>query len=117
MYLWVGWLEIPILLKYYMNLEDWQNLHDRLDSAHRNIIGIRAGHQDLRRMHRTVSGKLTEADKEWVNCRRRGIGSSKFDRLLNEAEEALKNFEGYIMFAKLMHKEQKWTQPPLNPLR
>lgn len=89
-----------------MDLEDWQRLHDRLDSAHRAAVGSRIGAHEFWIMHRTVYQKLQQANSEWVNCRRRGVGSPKFDTLLTEADEGLKNFEGYILIAKLMHKEQ-----------
>ena len=90
-----------------MNLEDWQNLSNRLDQAHRNSIGIAFGSRDLWTMHRAVYEKLREADREWVNCRRRGVGSPRFDELLAQAEESLKNLEGHILLAKLMNKEQR----------
>ncbi len=90
-----------------MDLGDWQILHDRLDTAHRNIIGTKIGARDFWRMHRAVYEYLQEADREWVNCRRRGKGSPKFDKLLIDAELALKNFEGHILLAKLMDKEQR----------
>ena len=90
-----------------MDLENWQELHDRLDQAHRNTIHMQFGSRDLWIMHRAVYEKLRAADREWVNCRRRGVGSPLFDRLLTEAEEALKNFEGHILLAKLMDKEPR----------
>jgi hypothetical protein len=88
-----------------MDLTDWQSLHDRLDAAHRAYIGTDFGARDLWVMHRAVYELLREADREWVNCRRRGIGSPKFDHLLVQAEECLKNFEGHLLLAKLSHKE------------
>ena len=90
-----------------MDLEDWQKLHDRLDTAHRNAMGGHFGVRDLWRMHRAVYEKLRAADQEWVNCRRRGKSSPLFERLMLEAEEAVKNFEGHILLAKLMDKEPK----------
>lgn len=90
-----------------MDLDDWQNLNDRLDQAHRNSIGIVFGSRDLWIMHRAVYEKLREADREWVNCRRRGVGSPRYDELLQQAEESLKNLEGHILLAKLMNKEQR----------
>jgi hypothetical protein len=42
-----------------------------------------------------------------VNCRRRGQGSPRFDQLLVQAEEAMKNFEGHILLAQLMDKEPR----------
>ena len=90
-----------------MNMEDWQNLHNRLDQAHRNSIGMSFGARDLWIMHRAVYERLRGADREWVNCRRRGVGSPRFDELLQQAEELLKNFEGHILLAKLMNKEQR----------
>ena len=97
------------MLKYCMNLEDWQRLHDRLDQTHRNSLGMTIGSREFWIMHRSVYEKLRLADAEWVNCRRRGSvrGTPKFDQLLVEAEEALKNFEGYVLMAKLMTKEQQ----------
>ena len=88
-----------------MDLEDWQRLHDRLDTAHRSYVGTLFGSRDLWTMHRAVYEKLRAADREWVNCRRRGTGSFLFDQLLREAEELLKNFEGHLLLAKLMRKE------------
>ena len=90
-----------------MDLTDWQRLHDRLDQAHRGYIGTQFGARDLWVMHRAVYERLREADREWVNCRRRGQGSPRFDQLLTEAEECLKNFEGHLLIAKLSHKEQR----------
>jgi hypothetical protein len=88
-----------------MDLTDWQGLHDRLDQAHRNYLAMDSYTRDLWRMHRTVYELLREADREWVNCRRRGAGSPRFDQLLAEAEEALKTFEGYIIIGKLSRKD------------
>lgn len=90
-----------------MDLEDWQHLHDRLDRAHKNTLGMTFGIKDLWRMHRALYERLREADREWVNCRRRGQGSPRFDQLLAQAEEAMKNFEGHILLAKLMDKEPR----------
>jgi len=89
-----------------MDLEDWHRLHDRLDSAHRATVGTQIGVREFWIMHRNIYQKLQQANAEWINCRRRGIGSPRFDQLLIEAEENLRNFEGYILIAKLMHKEQ-----------
>ena len=90
-----------------MDLEDWQRLHDRLDAAHRAYVGTLFGARDLWLMHRAVYEKLRAADREWVNCRRRGVGSPRFDQLLTQAEEALKNFEGHLLIAKLSQKEPR----------
>jgi len=90
-----------------MNLNDWKLLHDRLDHTHKTTIGMRFGAVDLWRMHRAVYEKLQLADAEWVNCRRRGQGSPRFDDLMAQAEEALKNFEGHVLMAKLMDKEHR----------
>ena len=90
-----------------MDLTDWQRLHERLEAAHRGYLGTQFGVRDLWVMHRAVYEKLREADREWVNCRRRGQGSQRFDNLLAEAEECLKNFEGHLLLAKLSHKEPR----------
>ena len=62
-----------------MDLGDWQLLQDRLDRAHKNTLNMNFGIKDLWRMHRAVYDRLRLADAEWVNCRRRGQGSPKFD--------------------------------------
>jgi hypothetical protein len=90
-----------------MDLQDWQRLHDRLDSAHRACTGTRIGVREFWTMHRAIHQLLQQANAEWVNCRRRGVGSARFDALLISAEQSLKNFEGYILLAKLMHKENQ----------
>jgi hypothetical protein len=90
-----------------MDIEDWQRLHARLDRAHKNTLGMAFGMKDLWRMHRAVYDKLRLADAEWVNCRRRGQGSPLFNDLMAQAEDAMKNFEGHILLAKLMDKEPK----------
>ena len=88
-----------------MDLDDWQNLNNRLDQAHRSTIGSRFGARDLWIMDRAVRDLLRAADQEWVNCRQKGRGSPRFDELLTQAEQALKNLEGHILLAKLMNKE------------
>jgi hypothetical protein len=90
-----------------MDLADWQRLHDRLDQAHQGYRHTDFGARDLWRMHRAVYELLRAADQEWVKCRRRGTGSPEFDRLLAQAEECLKNFEGHLLIAKLSHKEPR----------
>jgi hypothetical protein len=90
-----------------MDLEDWQKLHDRLDQAHRNCVGMRIGVREFWIWHRAISKMLNQANAEWVNCRRRGTGSPRFNDLLAQADEALKNFEGHILMAKLMNKEPR----------
>ena len=90
-----------------MNLEDWQILHDRLDQAHRNCLGLGMGSREFFTWHRAVYELLQRADAEWVNCRRKGRGSFLYNDLLCQAEEVLKNFEAHILMAKLMHKEQR----------
>jgi hypothetical protein len=90
-----------------MNLEDWQILHDRLDQAHRNSIGMRLGAREFWTWHRSVYELLQQANAEWVNCRRRGHSSPKFNDLLTQADATLKTFEAHILMAKLMHKEQR----------
>lgn len=90
-----------------MDLENWQELHDRLDQAHRNSMGVGMGTKEFFTWHRAVYSLLKQADSEWVNCKRRGRGSPLFDDLLHQAEEVLKNFEAHILMAKLMHKEQQ----------
>ena len=88
-------------------MEDWQNLYNRLDRAHKLTLGMRFGIKDLWRMHRAVYDRLQLANAEWVNCRQRGRGSPRFDELMTQAEEALKNFEGHLLIAKLSNKEQR----------
>lgn len=88
-----------------MDMGDWQRLHERLDTAHHGYLGTQFGVRDLWVMQRAVYELLREADREWVNCRRKGTGSHRFDQLLAQAEECLRNFEGHLLLAKLSHKE------------
>jgi hypothetical protein len=90
-----------------MTLENWHELDRRLALAKNAYLGVNTGTMDLFRMHRAASRLLQEANSEWVSCRRRGQGSARFDHLLAEAEQVIKNFEGHCMLAKLMHKEQR----------
>lgn len=90
-----------------MDLEDWRQLDRRLDRARCVYLGATVGTHDLWRMNRAATRLLQEANAEWVNCRRRGRGSPKFDHLLSEATEVIRNFEAHLMLAKLMHKERR----------
>lgn len=90
-----------------MDLEDWQRIHNRLDRAHINAMNTHYGRRDLWTMHRAVYEKLREADREWVECRRLGRATPRFDSLITEAEEAVKNFEAYILIAKLKQKDRE----------
>jgi hypothetical protein len=95
------------LLKYAMNLEDWHSLDRRLDRARRAYLTVNVGTMDLWRMQKAAHRLMQEANSEWVNCRHRERGSVKFDYLLGEAEQIIKNLEAYCMFAKLKNKEPR----------
>jgi hypothetical protein len=87
-----------------MDFEDWQRIHDRLDQAHKASIGLGLGTKEFWTWHRAVYSRLQQANSEWVICRRKGRATPRYVRLLEEAEETLKNFESYILIAKLMQR-------------
>lgn len=103
--------------------KNWQDLNERLVKARQNFIRFRQSHidredrpqpdcfelrrayYDCMRMYTTTYQLLAEADREWVTCRRRGKVTHRFNELMSQAEECLKNFEKYVLLAHLLTPE------------
>ena len=90
-----------------MDLVKYTELRKRLDTAHGQVLYMRVDKTDLWRMERNCERLLAEITDEEVKCRRLGKPTFKYVELLEQAEESLKNFEGYILIAKLTLKERE----------
>ena len=88
-----------------MNLENWQEFSDRLDQAHSQALKLKFGVKELWTMYRNVRSQLTLASMEMVECRRRKKATDKYMEIMQQAEEALKNFEAHVILATLMKKD------------
>lgn len=88
-----------------MNLENWQEFSDRLDQAHSQALKLKFGVKELWTMYRNVQSQLKLASMEMVECRRRKKTTDKYVETMQQAEEALKNFEAHVILATLMKKD------------
>ena len=88
-----------------MNLENWQEFSDRLDQAHSQALKLKFGVKELWTMYRNVQSQLKLASMEMVECRRRKKPTDKYMETMQQAEEALKNFEAHVILATLMKKD------------
>lgn len=88
-----------------MNLENWQEFSDRLDQAHSQALKLKFGVKELWTMYRNVQSQLKLASMEMVECRRRKKVTEKYTEIMQQAEEALKNFEAHVILATLMKKD------------
>ncbi len=88
-----------------MNLENWQEFSDRLDQAHSKALKLKFGVKELWTMYRNVQSQLKLASMEMVECRRRKKATEKYMEIMQQAEEALKNFEAHVILATLMKKD------------
>lgn len=88
-----------------MNLENWQKFSDRLDQAHSQALKLKFGVKELWTMYRNVQNQLKLASIEMVECRRRKKTTDKYVETMQQAEEALKNFEAHVILATLMKKD------------
>lgn len=90
-----------------MELEDWDVINARLHDCLQKVDHLpQYVRRDCRRMADTVLKLLREADQERVICRRRGCVTTGFCEKLNQAQEALLNFEGHVVFASLLKDPQ-----------
>ena len=90
-----------------MKLEDWYELNSRLQQSLERIERLpRFVRRDLRRMSRPAIDLLRQADQERVICRRRRNLTPQFERLMQQAQEALTNFEGHVIFASLLKEPE-----------
>lgn len=90
-----------------MDLAKYQELREKLDMAHVQMLPMRMDKTDLWRMERNCERLMSEITEEEVKCRRSGKPTFRYQDLLVEAEEAVKNLEGYILIAKLTVKERE----------
>ena len=88
-----------------MNLENWQEFSDRLDQAHSQALKLQFGVKELWTMYRNVQTLLRLASIEMVECRRRKKTTGKYVEIMQQAEQALKNFENHVILATLMKKD------------
>jgi hypothetical protein len=88
-----------------MKLEIWQDFSDRLDQAHAQALKLQFGVKELWIMYRAVQSLLRQASIEMVECRRRKKPTDKYMKIMQQAEEALKNFESHVILATLMKKD------------
>lgn len=89
-----------------MNLDYWNELATRYDKAHSALPKLpNYAILDCRKMGKVVSELLAKADTERINCRRLRRTTAKFEKLINEAEIALQNFEAHVVFAQLLNKD------------
>lgn len=90
-----------------MDLEKYEDLRRRLNLAHVQMLPMRVDKADLWRMERNCERLMSEITEEEVRCRRQGKPSFHYLDLLEQAEESVKNLEGYILIAKLTLKERE----------
>lgn len=88
-----------------MKLENWQEFSDRLDQAHSQALKLKFGVKELWTMYRNVQTLLRLASIEMVECRRRKKATDKYVETMQQAHEALKNFENHVILATLMKKD------------
>jgi len=89
-------------------LEDWDEINTRLHNS-LSRLGNLPPHtiRDCRRMAQPVLDLLRLADQERVICRRRRTPTARYTQLIEQAQEALTNFEGHVIMASLMRKDSR----------
>lgn len=90
-----------------MNLQDWDETQARLDKCLTQLANLPDRTRlDCKRMARTVQELMRLADQERVICRRRRTVTPRYTTLMQQAQEALTNFEGHVIFAALMKEHR-----------
>lgn len=88
-----------------MTLEDWDEISARLDKCLIQLGNLSDRTRlDCRRMSNHVQEIMRLADQERVICRRRRTVTTKYEQLIQQAQEALRNLEGHVIMATLMRK-------------
>ena len=79
-------------------------LYERIDRAipQINAVKSKVAKRDLIKMVRAIDNKMTEADRELVECRRRHKETLRFQELTQQVRELLNNLEKHITFAALI---------------
>jgi hypothetical protein len=82
----------------------YEELFERLDVAiaQINTVKSKIAKRDLIKMVRGVDGKITEVDRESVECRRLHKETVRYKELKQEALALLDNLEKHITFAALI---------------
>lgn len=79
-------------------------LYNRIDQAiiQVNAVKSKVAKRDLIKMIRAVDMAMTAVDQELVECRRMHKETSKYQELLQQANERIDNLEKHITFAALI---------------
>ena len=79
-------------------------LYQRIDLAipQINALKSKVAKRDLIKMVRAIDNKMTEADRELVECRRRHKETPRYRELTQQVRELLDNLEKHITFAALI---------------
>jgi hypothetical protein len=79
-------------------------LYERIDLAipKINALQSKVAKRDLIKMVRAIDAKMTAADQELVECRRRHKETLRFQELKQQVRELLDNLEKHITFAALI---------------
>lgn len=82
----------------------YDELFDRLDRDIQQINAVksRVAKRDLVKMVRAIDRKLTEVDRESVECRRLHKETPRYRELQQQVRELLDNLEKHITFAALI---------------
>jgi len=82
----------------------YNELFERLDRAitQINAVKSRVAKRDLIKMVRGIDGKMTEVDRELVECRRLHKETPRYRELKQQAHELVDNLEKHIVFAALI---------------
>ena len=79
-------------------------LYERIDRAipQINALTSKVAKRDLIKMVRGIDAKMTEVDRELVECRRAHKETPRYRELKTQATELVDNLEKYITFAALI---------------
>ena len=80
-------------------------IKQRLDDTFFNIIRLPLGHdkvQDLKKIWKNCSHTWAEMNAEYVQCRRIGRKTARYQDLEQELQEGLDLLETYLTFASLL---------------
>ena len=79
-------------------------LYERIDRAipQINAVKSKVAKRDLIKMVRAIDKKMTEADQELVECRRRHKETLRYRELTQQVRELIDNLEKHITFAALI---------------
>ena len=100
MYLWVRLTRNP----KHRIITVMDDLYERIDRAipQINALASKVAKRDLIKMVRGIDAKMTEVDRELVECRRLHKETPRYHELREQARELVDNLEKYITFAALI---------------